>query len=388
MVSPGVSYQQLWIAQKMHRTWNSTTKKIDTTVTKGFFFDQQTSFSLGLSTALFGTFHFKHSKISALRHVIRPSLSISYKPDLSRNHFYTFEDTNHRRFRFSEFEGSLYGYFPEGQYGGISLTVDNNLEMKVKSKTDTTNGGMKKVKLIDGYGFSTNYNMMADSFQLSPINLYLRSTLFEKINITATATVNPYDYDRQGFPVDKLFTHNGKFTPGRLSNGSLSVSSSFQSKPKDAKKDAERKKQMDDLMNDPAVGGQRELLEEMRRNPADFVDFNIAWQAGFGYTLFFSEQLKTDLSGFEKKFSSNISFNGGFNLTPKWNLSVNGYYDLDTKKLQTFQMNISREMHCWQMAISITPVGLYRFFSINISPKASILQDLKINRTRSFVNFQ
>jgi hypothetical protein len=36
------------------------------------------------------------------------------------------------------------------------------------------------------------------------------------------------------------------------------------------------------------------------------------------------------------------------------------------------------------MAINVTPVGLYRTFSITISPKASVLQDLRINRNRSF----
>jgi LPS-assembly protein len=50
-------------------------------------------------------------------------------------------------------------------------------------------------------------------------------------------------------------------------------------------------------------------------------------------------------------------------------------------------MSIAREMHCWQMSINVTPVGRYRFFSLNISPKASILQDLKINRTRQFNSY-
>jgi hypothetical protein len=66
---------------------------------------------------------------------------------------------------------------------------------------------------------------------------------------------------------------------------------------------------------------------------------------------------------------------------------MNGYYDFDSRKLQTFQMTISREMHCWQMAISATPVGLYRYFNITISPKSSVLQDLRINRTRYFTSY-
>ncbi len=128
-------------------------------------------------------------------------------------------------------------------------------------------------------------------------------------------------------------------------------------------------------------------MDYMQQNPAEFVDFNIPWQVSFGYSLAFYNRQKADYSGFELDFASNLSFNGSFNLSPKWNFSASGYYDFDTRKLQTFSMAISREMHCWQMSINITPVGLYRFFSFSISPKASVLQDLKVNRSRSFPNF-
>jgi hypothetical protein len=141
---------------------------------------------------------------------------------------------------------------------------------------------------------------------------------------------------------------------------------------------------MNEILNDPTLIDQQNLLDDIRQNPSEFVDFNIPWTIGLGFSLTFYEQLKPDYSGFTKKLNSNLNFNGSFLLSPKWNFMVNGFYDFDTKKLQMFQMNISRDMHCWQMSISVTPVGLYRFFSINISPKASVLQDLKINRTRTF----
>jgi hypothetical protein len=61
-----------------------------------------------------------------------------------------------------------------------------------------------------------------------------------------------------------------------------------------------------------------------------------------------------------------------------------GYYNITTGELGGVSIYLSREMHCWQMAINIAPVGKYRYFSINISPKSSVLRDLKINRTRSY----
>jgi lipopolysaccharide assembly outer membrane protein LptD (OstA) len=398
MLAPSISYQNKWIAQKFRRSWNSTLNKLDTTVTRGFFMDQNISTGLGLNTALYGTFLFKKSRVMAIRHVIRPSFSFSYSPSLSKSHFYeTQVDTNGSRFRFSEFEGALYGYYGEQDFGGLSFSLDNNLEMKLRpgkkknekkeegESTDEIKEEEKKVKLIDGYGFNTSYNFIADSFNLSNFNFYLRSNLFEKISITASATMNPYQVDSRGFPVNKYAWEGDKFKLGRFTNGSLSFSTDFRSKPKDDKKEEERKQKEQEMLNDPRIAADMQSqLDYMRRNPAQFVDFNIPWTLGLGLSINFSERLKADYSGFEKDFSSNLNFNGSFSLTPKWNFNLNGYYDFDTKNLQTFQMSISREMHCWQMSINVTPVGKYRYFSFTISPKSGLLQNLKINRTRYF----
>jgi hypothetical protein len=387
LVSPSLSYENKWIALKTRRTWNNTLMKVDTAITKGFYVDHKTSFGIGLNTALYGTFNLGGKRHTMIRHVIRPSLNASYSPSLSKSHWFRTQiDTTGRTLAYSEFEGSLFGFYGAEDYGGLSFAVDNNLEMKKRIKNgDTSEVKDKKIKLIDGYGFSGGYNFIADSFKLSTFNFYLRSTLFEKINITASTTLNPYQIDDKGFPVDKYAWQGGKFKLGRFTSGNLSMSTDFRSKPRDQKKEEERKQREDQLLSDPLMGPEvQSQLDYMRRNPADFVDFNIPWTLNLGLSVFFSERLKTDYSGFEKEFSSNFTFNGSFSLTPKWNFSVNGYYDLDTRNLQTFTMSISREMHCWQMSINVTPVGPYRFFNITINPKSGLLQDLKINRTRYF----
>jgi hypothetical protein len=216
----------------------------------------------------------------------------------------------------------------------------------------------------------------------------VRTNLFEKISITANTVLDPYQTNERGVDINKFAWDGSKFKLGRLTYGSVSISTNLRSKPKDEAKEKERRKQLQTNLGDPAlVADQQRLLAYMQNNPSEFVDFNIPWQVSLGYSLSFSTVLKPDLSGFRKDFSSNLNFNGSFSLTPKWNFSANGYYDFDTKQLQTFSLAINRDMHCWQMSISVTPVGLYRWFSFSISPKASILQDLRINRTRSFTNF-
>jgi lipopolysaccharide assembly outer membrane protein LptD (OstA) len=399
LLAPSFSYENKLISQKFRRSWNSTTDKLDTTITKGFYTDHRVSTGLSLNTALYGTFQFKNSRVIAIRHVVRPALSFSYSPSVSQAHFYDVQvDTAGNKYRFSEFEGALFGYYGEQDFGGLSFTLDNNLEMKLKPKKKKTDAKgneeelvdekkdePKKVKLLDGYGLNTAYNFIADSFRLSNINFYLRSNLFEKININANAVLNPYQIDSRGFPVDKYAWQGSNFSLGRISSGSLSLSTDFRSKPKDAAKEEERKKKEDEILKNPVLANDMQSqLDYMRRNPAQFVDFNIPWSISFGLSVNFNEKIKPDYSGFDKEFHSNVNFNGSFALTPKWNFNLNGYYDIGTNELQTLQMSISREMHCWQMSINVTPVGLYHYFNITISPKSGLLQNFKINRTRYF----
>jgi hypothetical protein len=386
LVSPGITYANKWIAEKVRRTWNSTLDTVgETTVTKGFYVDQQVSFNLGINTALYGTFNFKGPKHLAIRHVVRPTLSFSYSPSLSKEHWYkTQVDTTGRVNLYPEFERSLYGFYGPEDFGGMSFGLDNNLEMKKRSKKDTASED-KKIRLIDGFGLNGSYNFIADSFKLSTINFYLRSTLFDKINITASTILNPYLADSTGRPINKYAWQGEKFSLGRFTSGSLSASTDFKSKPRDEKKAQERKQMEEQLLNDPLLATDAQSqLDYMRRNPSDFVDFNIPWTISLGLSVFYSQQRTADFRDFETKFSSNLTFSGSFSLTPKWNFSMNGYYDFDTKDLQTFTMSINREMHCWQLSINVTPVGPYRMFSFTISPKSGMLQDLKVNRTRYF----
>ena len=128
-------------------------------------------------------------------------------------------------------------------------------------------------------------------------------------------------------------------------------------------------------------------MDYMQRNPAEFVDFNIPWSINLSFSLAVNRTLKPDFSGFITNTTSSMSFNNSFNLTPKWNFNTSGFFDFNTRQLQMFTMSVAREMHCWQMAISVTPIGAYQYFNITISPKSPVLRDLRVNRTRHFYNY-
>ncbi|HUQ67162.1 MAG TPA: putative LPS assembly protein LptD [Flavitalea sp.] len=385
-ISPGISYGNKMFSRQFIRKWNSAEQKVDTVINKGFYTQHDLSFSISLSTALFGKFEKfgRNSKMRAIRHVIRPTVALSYKPDLTANDFYTDTLTRDGRIgRFSKYERSIFSPFSGGMFGGLSFGIDNNLEAKFRTK-DTVNaeGGMKKVRLLDGFGLNGSYNLMADSFKLSNISMYVRSTLFEKINITAGATIDPYQTGgKYGENIDKYAWQGGKFKVGRITNGNLAISTSFKSKTKDEKKPEDV---VDQDLPPLTMQEQLDQVEYARQNPAEFADFNIPWSVNISYSLNFYSRMRRDYSGFETDINSNASIGGDFNLTPRWKMGVNSYYDFKTSKIQMLTMFISREMHCWQMSINVTPVGIYRSFNITVSPKSGILRDLRINRTRSF----
>jgi hypothetical protein len=385
-ISPGITYQEKWYSSRLTRSWNDAKQKVDTAVDKGFYRAGDMSFSLSMSTALFGTFDRfgKNSAIRAIRHVIRPSVSLSYKPDFAAKDYYATQiDTTGREFRFSYYDGTLFGPFSEGKFGGISFGLDNNIEMKVRSKKDTTEGGIKKIRLIDGFGINGGYNLLADSFNLSQMSLYLRSTLFEKINITMGATLDPYQVDPSGFRRDKYMWQGDKFSLGRIVNGNIAISTTFKSKARDEGKSTANEQGNQNL---PPITMEEQMAElnYVRQNPAEFADFNVPWSLSLSYSLSFYRDFRSDYRGFETRTNSNFNWNGDFNLTEKWKMGMNGYYDFATSSIQTLTMFITREMHCWQLSINVTPIGLYRSFNITINPKSGLLRDLRVNRTRYF----
>ncbi|MCW3092595.1 MAG: LPS-assembly protein LptD [Ferruginibacter sp.] len=386
-ISPSISYTERWFQQKTIRSWDNVKKKVDTSINKGFYSARDMSFGVSMSSRIFGSFTFgKDSKVQAIRHEIRPSISANYKPDMNGKYYYSSQVDTARNFgRFNVFDNSIYGAFGEGRFGGLSFNIDNNIQMKVRDKKDTAADAVKKVTLIDGLNLSGSYNFLADSFQLSTFSVGARSNLFEKISITASAILDPYQVNARGDRIDKLVWRNKVLTLGRFTGGNVSVSSQFQGG------DKTKKKTQNNLTGQPYNPATGMPLDEYQteaayisNNPAEFADFSIPWSVSFSYSLRFQRDRKSDYSGYTTNLFQDVNWNGTVNLTPKWQLGLNGFYNITDAELGTISVSIAREMHCWQMAINVSPVGRYRFFNISISPKSSLLRDIKVNRTRYF----
>ncbi|MEO8413473.1 MAG: putative LPS assembly protein LptD [Ginsengibacter sp.] len=387
-VGPSISYDETWYQTKTFHRWDSANQKLQTTVQKGFYTARQMSFGLGVSTRIFGmiTAKNKNAKIQAIRHEITPTLGISYKPDFNKNSFYYSQiDSAGDKGQFSVYERNVFGPYSIGRFGGLNFGIDNNISMKVRNKKDTGENALKKISIIDGLSLNGSYNFFADSFQLSPFQLSARSNLFNKINITASGQLDPYDVNGQGQRVNRLLWQRKPLSLGRLVNGNVSLSTSLQGGNKKTGSTKPEIKPNDYTADGYTTDQYNGEMADIRSNPGEYADFNIPWSLNFSYALTFSKNYLLN-QGFITTFSQNATFGGTLNITPKWQTAINGYYNITTGQLNAVSISISRDMHCWQMSIALSPVGIYRFFSINISPKSALLRDIRVNRTRSFYN--
>ncbi|HSQ43842.1 MAG TPA: putative LPS assembly protein LptD [Ginsengibacter sp.] len=392
-VGPSVSYDETWYQTKTRYSWDAAGKKLDTSVQKGFYTARQMTFGLSISTRIFGliTAKNKNAKILAVRHEITPTFGISYKPEFNKSSFYYVQyDTAGHKQQFSVYQrNNIFGPYSPGRFGGLNFGIDNNISMKVRNKKDTGQNAIKKISILDGLSINGSYNFFADSlsFPLSDFPVSLRTNLFNKINITASGILDPYEIDAQGRRIKTLVWKRKFLTLGRLISGNISLSTSLQG---GNKKDGTKKTELTSNTNDVNdLGYTQDQYDAesayIRNNPGEFADFSIPWSVNLSYSLTYSKNFIVP-QGYVTTFFQNVNFGGTLGITKKWQASVNGYYNITQGQINTISGTLSRDMHCWQMSISLSPVGIYRFFSISISPKSALLRDLRVNRTRYFYN--
>ncbi len=413
-----VNYNERWYMQTIrHRTIrlaSSDSIAIDTA--NGFRRAGDYTMSMGMSTKLYGKKEFKNlGKIKAIRHVMTPTISGSYNPDFSKSSFGYYKEemyyTNDARpgksvpitgipivesngvaRKYSIFQNSIFGGPSAGQNASIGFSLDNTVELKVASEKDTTGTGERKIPIIQGLSFSTNYNFMAVEKKLSPISFGGRSQITDKLGFNFGGSLSPYSVEERSITtivgttevvttsyqeVDKYVFSQGKLP--RLT--SFTFSTDYSLNP-DALKS--RNKNIDDLNKAaPAArtAEQSEQLAAVSRDPNAFVDFNIPWNISFSYSFNYTNSLGIAST---RSISNSLNFNGDFNLTPKWKIQFNSGYDFKAKNLSYTSFAIYRDLHCWDLSASWIPFGAYQSYSIDIKVKASILQDLKLSKRKNY----
>lgn len=388
-VSPSANYQERWYFRKIDKEWDPVSRSVvngDTTT--GFYRLYDYSFSVSATTKLYGTYQFKKTAaVQAFRHTLTPTISFNYRPDFGAAKYgyykYVQSDTLGNMRRYSPFEEGLYGVPSAGRSAGISFGLTQTLEMKVRSNKDTS--GFRKIKLIDNFSITSSYNFLADSLNLAPFSINLRTNLFKNVGLNVNATLDPYQIDANGRKVNKFMLRKGKL--GRLTSVSTSFGYSFNSKNLGSSSPAaindinsgttEVPPEYTDMFTQPGYN-QIDPFTRRQMMSATYYDFSIPWNFGFNYSFSYTKP------GLQANIVQTLGFNGSVNLTPKWGVTFNGGYDFGSKKITPGTFTLTRDLHCWQMSFNWVPIGFRKSWSFTINVKASMLKDLKYDRNSSF----
>ncbi len=419
--TPSISLQGDIFTQKLNYKYISSENAVKIDTLKGFFPTYQTSVSAGMNTRIYGKYNFKgKGRLQAIRHTIAPSVSLSYAPNFTKRLFQTDEknaklgyvvriskiviDSARNTFRYDTLR-KLLPVFPTlgasaGASGNVSFSLTNQLEAKIRSKSDTAAKAFEKISLLDNLSLSTAYNLLAigDSMNLSNINLSANTNLFKNlINLNFGATLDPYFYQAEKDPTLARLNPAGRIRrfykwqvikdgdgkiikpyDGIATLRSANISISTRLSPETFNKDKAKPKEK--TSTDPTKAAMQKFIAN---NPELYLDFSIPWSLSFGYNLNYNRQGLADA-----QITQAVTIQGDLSLTPKWKIGFNTGYDIQLKAPTLTNITINRELHCWDMAFNWTPISGYSAqssYSFTLNVRSALLQELKVSRRRQFV---
>jgi hypothetical protein len=272
----------------------------------------------------------------------------------------------------------VYGSSTLGRSGSIGFSLGNNLEMKVKGAKDTVD---RKVMLLNNLSFNSSYNIIADSFKLAPIGMSANTNILNNlININVSATVDPYQIVKvNNEPGSKLLERrNNNYawnsgSLGRITSATLALNTNLNPKARKTEQTTREKVAESDIPESEK--------QHIMQNPNAYIDFDIPWSLTLGYNLNYNHSLSQ-----KSNITQTIQASGNLSVSEKWKITYNTGYHFETKEFTTTNLGISRELHCWQMNLMWVPFGRFQSYNFTIAVKASILQDLKLERRKPFLD--
>ncbi len=391
---------------KVMRDWDPQASAVVNDTVNGFYNIFDFNASVSMQTKLYGFYtpmKFLGDAVKQIRHVMTPSISFTYAPDFSAPFWgayetlqYTDKNGQYVEQVYSPFANGVFGTSPMGERGVVSLSVSNNLEMKVKSNADTT--GVKKVSLIENLSVSTSYNLAADSLRWSNVNVNLLVKITKGLNLNLRTTWDPYCYqlNAAGNPVrvDVLRSQAGRGL-ARLSSAGTSFSytfnnDTFKKKPKKEKQPTGEEQLEDGAMGETPPVGERpnnNRRNDSKKNEGGEYDsdgyyrWKVPWSLSVNYSVNYTYgQFNKEKMEYDGKFVQNLSLSGNLSLAKGWSFNFTTSYDFNAKKLAYMNCSIARDLHCFTMTASFVPIGPYKSYNFHIAVKSSLLQDLKYDK--------
>lgn len=370
-LTPSLKYKGLLYFYSSHKEWDPEEKAvIESRINQAQYVHALSpNISLTYNPQIFGMYEFKRGKIKTIRHVVKPTMSLSYRPDLGyddSDYFMEYQyDSTGREKEYNIFGDGLYS-LPNvaGQYGSMNFSLGNGIEMKVYDSADSTGQALKKVKILDNMNISTSYNLFADSLNLSPIRLTARTRILNNVNINFSSTFDPYSWvERQDGAVTNIykidqFEINRTGIPARLSNASLSVGFALPLKSKS---------------NKSSRPGSKFYQE-------DGIEYGLPWSVRLDYSFRYSKSNPF----VDSKITQTVRFSGKFEFSPNWSFNYSSGYDFVAKGLTHTSLQVKRNLHCWSMSFNIIPFGQQKSYTFQLNVNSNMFKDVKYRKEKSW----
>ena len=402
-IVPSFNYTERWYLRKVKQSYDPSPTSRDHVkrdTINGFNRLYDYNLSLQMNTKLYGMYKplFMKSKELQIRHVFTPTVSYTYTPDFGKSRYgyydtytYTDEDGEVRTVEYSPYEGAVYGYPGKNMSQNISFSIDNNIEMKMKSDKDTT--GYKKISLIDQLGASLSYDVANKRWSDLSMNLRLKLTKSYTFNMNASFATYAYQFDENGNVVvgDRTEWSYGRFGRFQGYSGSFSYTLNndtfkklFGKKDEDEKnKDNKGKEENEDEETEEETEEQNNN-SNMRKTEKASVDsdgylaFKLPWSVSLSYSYSIREDRSKDINiktmRYPYSLTHSLNVSGNFKIGSRWNMTYSTGYDFTSKEMSMTTLNITRDLHCFNMSCGLV-FGPFTSYNFSIRANSSMLTD-------------
>jgi len=325
---------------------------------------------------------FKNEYLKAVRHTITPSLSYTFIPDFGNpqyGYWDSYAQDNGVMCYYSKYENRVYNDIPgRGKTSSIGFSLSNNLEIKVRNLKDTSTY-TKKISLIDDLRGSISYNLAADSMNWSYFTLSGSTNLLKRVNVRYSATFdpysvkeNPYEDQRKRTPVIRsrtlMWDQYGRLW--RQDNSVWDISTSLNLGPM-----KDREKYPDKGPNSPSIS-------------KNYSSFKVPWTLDLSYNIslprkyYYTRDNKVDSIGSE--VIQSLSIHSKLSITKNWNVDISTGWDFQAQKITYTKLDFYRDLHCWEMSFQWIPFGGMQRYEFKINVKASMFEDLKLEKKKTY----
>jgi len=392
--STSANLQETWVFKTINREYDVELQEVITNENRGFDSFRTYNFSTSLGTTVYGMYNFSEkSKIKAIRHVMRPSLSYGISPSFDKYYdsyeVISADGLTTSDIQYSRFEGSIFGLPNKNYASSVALSLNNNVEAKVVDK-ESEEDELKKVVILNNLNFSTSYNLAADSLRLSPVRMNGGTQLFKnKMNVNFGATFDPYALDENNNRIDKFQINDGGGL-FRLTSANLTFNYAFSSDNSD--KDSERSQAAidesvrnggrdDDLFGRAMDTSTEEFSqvdkEKKEKVPDNLYNYKIPWSLRMAYAVNYNNNV-----GQNEISSHSLMFSGDIELSPKWSAGISSGYDFKNQGITYTQLRFERDLLSWRMNFSWIPFSTNKSWNFFIGIKSGMLSDIKYDKRR------